>query len=292
MPTQKFFDPEDPDSQVVVEEEVNLFKSPRRRPHFLLWGLLVAGCAVAALLLLRTPHPPAEENDFVSGSQPHSGSSSALQPTPSPSPTPRPTVTPQPEGIPAGEEWMLRIASPLSPLPEDYGEQEMEALGGGYYFDGRAAAAVKELLAAAAADGKQLGIYSAYRGVEKQTSLHERAVRGFVSTGHTQQEAEELADAAQPVYQECEHSLGLALDFSAPGVAQESLEFIEAEEFTWLQEHAAEYGFVLRYPQDKEEITGLSYKPWHFRYVGVQHAQAMRQQNLCLEEYVALLAGE
>ena len=65
----------------------------------------------------------------------------------------------------------------------------------------------------------------------------------------------------------------------------------ETKAYTWLQEHAAEYGFVERYPKGKESITGIDYEPWHYRYVGKEHAQRMNELNMCLEEYVAFLKG-
>ena len=65
--------------------------------------------------------------------------------------------------------------------------------------------------------------------------------------------------------------------------------FDETPEYRWLQRHAHEYGFVLRYPEDKSEITGIRFEPWHYRYVGREHAEKMRMLNFCLEEYVAYL---
>ena len=69
-------------------------------------------------------------------------------------------------------------------------------------------------------------------------------------------------------------------------VKNESLE--DTELFQWMQEHCAEYGFIVRYPKDKQDITGVMYEPWHFRYVGVEAAQYMVAHNLCLEEFLAL----
>lgn len=80
---------------------------------------------------------------------------------------------------------------------------------------------------------------------------------------------------------------GLAVDFN-----DVEDDFRETEAYTWLQEHAAEYGFVERYPKGKESITGIDYEPWHYRYVGKEHAQRMNELNMCLEEYVAFLKGD
>ena len=89
-----------------------------------------------------------------------------------------------------------------------------------------------------------------------------------------------------------EHHTGLAVDIV--GVNHQSLDAAQADtdEALWLKAHAAEYGFILRYPKDKEEITGISFESWHFRYVGIDAAQFMQEHNLCLEEFVELICEE
>ncbi len=77
-----------------------------------------------------------------------------------------------------------------------------------------------------------------------------------------------------------EHQLGIAVDINA------DKERCENEDvYLWLAENAHKYGFILRYPQGKEDITGISYEPWHFRYVGVENAQIIYEKQICLEEY-------
>ncbi|MBP2002231.1 D-alanyl-D-alanine carboxypeptidase [Paenibacillus shirakamiensis] len=78
-----------------------------------------------------------------------------------------------------------------------------------------------------------------------------------------------------------EHNLGLSLDI---GSSQGKMS--QAAEGQWLKEHAWNYGFILRYPQDKTEVTGIAYEPWHFRYVGLPHSVLMRKKNFSLEEYI------
>ena len=86
-----------------------------------------------------------------------------------------------------------------------------------------------------------------------------------------------------------EHNAGLAIDVVSRDYDQVygdlMHEFEDFPAFTWLSEHCAEFGFILRYPEDKQEITGITYEPWHYRYVGVEHAQKMQELDLCLEEY-------
>lgn len=78
-----------------------------------------------------------------------------------------------------------------------------------------------------------------------------------------------------------EHCLGYAADLCS---LEENFE--NSDQFAWLQKHCAEYGFILRYPKDKVDITKISYEPWHYRYVGSNHAQIIMSQGLCLEEYL------
>lgn len=83
-----------------------------------------------------------------------------------------------------------------------------------------------------------------------------------------------------------EHHTGLALDLITPGYQQLDDGFENTAAFKWLDKHSAEYGFVLRYPKDKEDITKIIYEPWHYRYVGVNAAETIKANGWCLEEYV------
>jgi D-alanyl-D-alanine carboxypeptidase len=85
-----------------------------------------------------------------------------------------------------------------------------------------------------------------------------------------------------------EHNSGLAIDITRPGVWDTREDFDTTKEFAWLQAHAHEYGFILRYPKDKQNITQVMYEPWHWRYVGVGPATAMKASGQCLEEYLGI----
>ncbi|MBQ7860248.1 MAG: M15 family metallopeptidase, partial [Faecalibacterium sp.] len=86
-----------------------------------------------------------------------------------------------------------------------------------------------------------------------------------------------------------EHNCGLAADINSPEYYPLEEPFKNTKAYAWLCAHAEEYGFILRYPKDKEDITGIIYEPWHWRYVGVENAKAINASGLCLEEYVAQL---
>jgi len=124
-------------------------------------------------------------------------------------------------------------------------------------------------------------IQSAYRKPEDQEILFEKQVQAYIYQGYSEKSARELTEKIINKPWHSEHNLGLAVDFNYV-----NREFENTAAFQWLQENAQNYGFILRYEEEKEEITKVSYEPWHWRYVGEEHAKKMKEQNLCLEEYI------
>lgn len=126
---------------------------------------------------------------------------------------------------------------------------------------------------------KNIQIISGYRTQEYQQSLYDKDLQ---KTGLDHSET-----VAKPGFSE--HQTGLAVDFN---VFQSSYseDFTGEGNYAWINEHCAEYGFILRYPQNKTEQTKIAYEPWHYRYVGVPHALYMKEHDMCLEEYIALLS--
>ena len=133
-------------------------------------------------------------------------------------------------------------------------------------------------------DGVKLISVSAYRSYEKQQSLYKNKVNYYLKQGYSQKGAENKASTIVAIPGTSDHSLGLAVDFNYLEQRYEN-----KPELVWLKEHAEEYGFVMRYAKDKEQYTGVIYEPWHYRYVGKDHARKMNQLNMCLEEYVEYL---
>lgn len=154
----------------------------------------------------------------------------------------------------------------------------------GVKMDRHAAAAYEKMSAAAATDGISLWISSAYRSSGRQEELFNREIAGYAAAYSSSGEAEAYAEksVARPGYSE--HSTGLAMDLN--GVKDD---FDTTPAFRWLSGHAQEYGFILRYPRDKQSITKIKYEPWHYRYVGVENAKAMKEKGFCLEEYLDFL---
>jgi len=99
-------------------------------------------------------------------------------------------------------------------------------------------------------------------------------------------EAYTLASQIVMVPGASEHQLGLALDITSDTYIELLQGFADTEAGKWLAEHCCEYGFVLRYPLGKEDITGVEYEPWHFRYVGKEAATVMTEEGICLEEFM------
>ena len=170
------------------------------------------------------------------------------------------------------------------PLPDDF--QMTPTLFDTITVNSKMYPELTALINAAYNDEINLWIASGYRSVEEQESVLDRAVQRRMADGMTYENAYEDARITIQAPGYSEHHTGLAVDFN-----DVEDDFRETEAYTWLQEHAAEYGFVERYPKGKESITGIDYEPWHYRYVGKEHAQRMNELNMCLEEYVAFLKG-
>ena len=145
--------------------------------------------------------------------------------------------------------------------------------------DMRAADALAEFIAAAREQGLSVYLSSTYRDYATQTYLYNRKVSQY---------GEEVAKTIVAPPGTSEHQLGLAADITDKyyEFKDESLE--NTELFQWMSANCADYGFIVRYPKDKEDVTGIMYEPWHFRYVGKEAAAYIMENGLCLEEFVAL----
>lgn len=184
-------------------------------------------------------------------------------------------------------DWRLTLVNEDNPLSEDFEPETAEA-DGGYLFDIRAVEPLRALLQAGREAGLDLVVTSGWRSWAYQEQLFEDKVeRVMAETGLERAEAEEIAadEVARPGTSE--HQLGLAVDIISNTHPDLDEGWAETEEAVWLKEHCAEYGFILRYPPDKSDITGIVWEPWHFRYVGEEAAVYIMENDLCLEEYLA-----
>ena len=183
------------------------------------------------------------------------------------------------------QEWYLLLANVDNPLPQDF-TVETEVVQNSFEMDARVAQTMRDMIDAAAKDGVDLLVCSAYRSIEKQQTLFDEQVQIYLNQGKSQQEAYDLTASAIAIPGTSEHHTGLAADIVTPTHQTLDPEFADTEAGQWLQEHAWEYGFVLRYPEDKQDVTKIIYESWHYRFVGKTHAKLMKESGLCLEEYL------
>lgn len=181
-------------------------------------------------------------------------------------------------------DWRLTLVNSENILSEDF-EVELKNIDEIRQFDARAIDKLNEMMKSMRKAGiTNVWIQSSYRSVERQKNLYDESVNKYMKNGKSCEEAKALTEKLINKPGSSEHNLGLAVDFN-----KVEKNFKKTKGYKWLMENAEEYGFILRYPEEKEDITGISYEPWHWRYVGKEHAKRMNELNLCLEEYIEYL---
>ena len=177
------------------------------------------------------------------------------------------------------DEWNLILVNNQNAIPEGY-EVETAETEDGYLVDARIKDPLEKMLEDCRAEGHSPQIISAFRTHETQQYLYDTTAN--------------KADTAVPGHSE--HECGLAVDIIDSKSAGWADPLIKEQEDLaaqkWLMENCHKYGFILRYPEDKEEITEIIYEPWHYRYVGVEHAKEIMVNKICLEEYIEELNGQ
>ncbi|MBQ9991748.1 MAG: M15 family metallopeptidase [Lachnospiraceae bacterium] len=186
------------------------------------------------------------------------------------------------------DEEEIILVNRDNPLPEDY-EVTLYTLPDGVNRAAEEAyAPLCQMLAEGRKEGLNFEICSSYRDMQRQQELFDEDVEELMKAGFSYEEAYEEA-ARETMLPGCsEHSTGLAFDIVALSYQLLDAGQEKTAENIWLQEHCAEYGFILRYPKGKEEITSINYESWHFRYVGVEAAMYMTENGLTLEEYLSM----
>ena len=206
--------------------------------------------------------------------------------------TAAPPAQPEPDAPADPALWSLLLTNVSHPLPAGFAP-ELASVGsnsrnGTQYMDARVAGAMAQMLAAAKADGIELVVRSAYRSPEEQKTLFNSMKQSYLDQGMSEEEALAETKKWRNVPGTSEHETGLSADIVGAADLNADLvpELSGRDWAVWLKEHAAEYGFILRYPADKTEITGTAFEPWHYRYVGVEDAKKILAQGICLEEYL------
>jgi len=181
--------------------------------------------------------------------------------------------------------WNLILVNGSHPMKEGY-VPELAEIKPGYSVDTRIANAARRMLADAEKAGLHVEMCSAYRSIERQKQVFAQSMKERVKEGMDYWEAYEETARNVALPGTSEHALGLALDL----ISNQYSELDEQQEGTaeakWLKENCYQYGFILRYPPEKTNITGIIYEPWHYRYVGEEHAKKIMELGITLEEYL------
>lgn len=200
-------------------------------------------------------------------------------PTPAITPTPAPTPTPGPYSDKPDIDvtsWEYRLANADNSIGEYTPELDTVE---GQKLDKRMTDAMKDFVAAARAQGLSVYLSSGYRSYDEQNYLYQRKVSQY---------GEEQAKKIVAPPGTSEHQTGLACDITDKYYEFKDSSLENTALYQWMSQHCQEYGFIVRYPKDKEDVTGIIYEPWHFRYVGKDAAEYIMDKGLCLEEFVAL----
>ncbi|MFY9901622.1 MAG: M15 family metallopeptidase [Trichococcus sp.] len=191
-------------------------------------------------------------------------------------------------------DWNLVLVNRENQLAGEIA-MELYLTESGYQIDGRIKDAYLALMEAGKAAGMDFTMISGYRSIEQQQSNYDVNYQNYLASGFSEEEARAKTEEYIALPNASEHTTGLAVDITSTALANQEgnsglLPNLENyPEGLWLKENAPKYGFVLRFPKSKEDITGINFEPWHFRYVGVENAVYMTEQNLTLEEYIAIL---
>ena len=201
---------------------------------------------------------------------------------------PEETTKPLPEPV---RDELLTLVNYENPVPDDW-EVDLVTVSGDVKIDKRAYDALNDMLADAKNAGANPYVRNAYRSKELQQYLYDRKIRELRSSGYSEEAAEEETAKWIAYPGTSEHQLGLAADIvdSSYQTLDETQENNETQK--WLMKNCWKYGFILRYPTDKSDITRINYEPWHYRYVGKKNAKLITDSGLCLEEYLEKTNGQ
>ena len=190
------------------------------------------------------------------------------------------------------EDWNLILVNPWVALPAEF-EPQLVEVDNDQQIDERIVDAWNSWKEAALEAGHHLFLASGHRTVERQSNNFDQQVNEYLNEGLSEEEAIERAKEYLTEPGHSEHHTGLAIDvvdeewiMEGHGLAPE---YDTQASQQWLVETMADFGFILRYPKEKEEITGIEYESWHFRYVGEENAKFITENDLTLEEYIELL---
>ena len=176
------------------------------------------------------------------------------------------------------------LVNAKNPIPDDWSVNLVQ-LKNGHQIDKRAYDSLQKMMDDARAKGWNPLICSSYRTTSYQQQLFDNRVQRMRNQGMSEKEAIKDTEKWIAIPGTSEHETGLAVDIVT--VENQNLDNsqLNSDCQKWMMEHCYDYGFILRYPEDKVRVTGIDFEPWHYRYVGYDIAQYIKQQGICLEEY-------
>ncbi len=184
--------------------------------------------------------------------------------------------------VPSGD-WALILVNQKSLLPDGFTVETADFKSG--QVDARILEICAQMFEDAAEDDVKFKLVDAHRSYKTQSALYEDKVQSYINKGKSREDAEVEAATITARPNTSEHQTGLALDIVTSSYTKRNKGFANTKAFKWLDTNAANYGFIMRYPKDKRDITGVIYEPWHWRFVGVKAAKAIKKSGECLEEY-------
>lgn len=182
--------------------------------------------------------------------------------------------------------WALVLVNEAHPLDTSYAPAEMYEVESERSVDVRIQEPLDRMLSDAESAGLSMYVASAYRSYDQQRTVFNATMQDWISKGYSPLDAYDETKKSVAVPGTSEHATGLAVDIIAS--EYEALDDRQGEtaEQQWMMEHCWEYGFILRYPPEKADVTGIIFEPWHYRYVGEEAAKEIHEQNITLEEYL------
>lgn len=176
--------------------------------------------------------------------------------------------------------WNLILINKDNRIPDSY-DVKLLKLSNGQKVDERIYPDLQRMFDDARADGIELFVAQGYRTENEQQQMLDNKIKEYKNLGKSPEEAKELAEQWVAVPGTSEHQIGIAVDINA-----DTDKCSPDELYSWLSQNAHKYGFINRYPEDKTDITGIIYEPWHYRYVGTDAAKEIYEKGICLEEYI------
>ena len=179
---------------------------------------------------------------------------------------------------------MLALVNEEYPLAKDYTPASLTKLDEKCSVDTRIYGELEQMIADARQAG--LNLTSAYRSYDRQREVFDTTMKDWISKGYSPLDAYNETKKSVAVPGTSEHATGLAVDIISgqyTGLDDKQGDTAEQE---WLMAHCQEYGFILRFPKDKSNVTGIVYEPWHYRYVGKEAAKKITEQGITLGEYL------